>query len=200
MKGDTTIGMSKREQSFPHEAGKEELSLGRWHTAIPKTVEPSRKRERGESHTRRPIVPVTTPPALEASVSSTSTGGSTENLSMASGECQSSACSHHATASAVEAALAKVRGAKSFGSLTMTSRGPLNEEAVLRAIVDDYLGYVPPNTHFFSRMHTFYTPQGMLSMNMFLNAQVVTRLHTMCTRLSRTRTRVPSVWSASGLV
>ena len=57
-----------------------------------------------------------------------------------SGECASSQCACQSAVEAVDAALKRVKSAPAFGG-SMPSRGPLNEEAVLRAIVDDYLSH-----------------------------------------------------------
>ena len=70
-------------------------------------------------------------------------GGGAEKPAGASpsGDCPSAACHCRSTADAVNAALARVQSAKAFGSGGMPSRGPLNDERVLRAICDDYLSH-----------------------------------------------------------
>ena len=55
-----------------------------------------------------------------------------------SGEC--SVCACRSPAAEVDGALARVRSAKSFVG-SMQSRGPFNEERVLRAICEDYLSH-----------------------------------------------------------
>ena len=57
-----------------------------------------------------------------------------------SGECPSHSCFCQSAPAFVDVALAKVKAAKAFGG-DMPSRGPLNEECVLRAICDDYISH-----------------------------------------------------------
>jgi len=57
-----------------------------------------------------------------------------------SGDCGANVCTCRSPAAAVDAALERVRGTKSFVG-SMQSRGPFNDEKVLRAICDDYLSH-----------------------------------------------------------
>ena len=57
-----------------------------------------------------------------------------------SGECAHDACACQSPPLAVDAALKRVRNAKAYCG-SMPSRGPLNEELVLRAICDDYISH-----------------------------------------------------------